>query len=65
MVEFRKPVCKLVGTDGNVFRIIGQVTRTLEQDSQSDRAKEWAKRAFACKSYDEVLKLVFEYVDPE
>ena len=54
-----KPVCKLVGTDGNVFAIIANVSKCLDKE----QAHEFENRAFACDSYDEVLRLVMEYVE--
>ena len=60
-----KPTCKLVGTDGNVFAVIGTVTRCLKADGQPERAEEFKKAAFASISYDEVLGLCFDYVDAE
>jgi hypothetical protein len=59
-----KPPCPLVDTDGNVFAIIGRVRRCLEHDDQPDRAREFVERATSAKSYDDVLQLTFEYVDP-
>ena len=58
-----KPVCRLVGEDGNVFAIIGRVRRTLRIAGQSDQAREFADRAFSAGSYDEVLQLCMEYVE--
>lgn len=58
-----KPPCKLVGTDGNVFAIIGAVCKTLRRAEQGEKAKEFQEKAFACRSYDEVLQLCFEYVE--
>jgi len=58
-----KPACKLVGTDGNVFSIIGRVKQALKKAGQDDRASEFVKRAFAARSYDEVLALCMDYVD--
>ncbi len=60
-----KPHCKLSGTDGNAFAIIGKVSKTLEREGQPDKAKEFRDKAFKSKSYDEVLQLCFEYVDVE
>ena len=57
------PTCKLTGTDGNVFAIIGTVTRALKRAGQTDRAREFGKKAFASASYDAVLALCFEYVE--
>ena len=58
-----KPTCRLIGTDGNVYSIIGRVRRALEQDGQSNLAREFVTRAFRSKSYDEVLQLCLEYVE--
>lgn len=60
-----KPTCRLVGTDGNVFAVIGTVTRCLKTAGQPERAEEFTKAAFASRSYNEVLGLCFDYVDVE
>jgi hypothetical protein len=59
----KKPACKLVGTDGNAFAIMGTVSRALERAGQPERAAEWQKQAMACKSYDDLLALCFEFVE--
>ena len=58
-----KPECELVGTDGNVFAVIGKVSKTLKRAGQRERATEFAEKAMNCGSYDEVLQLLQEYVD--
>lgn len=58
-----KPKCKLVGQDGNVFNVIGLVAKSLRKAGQTQQEKEFTRKAFTCKSYDEVLRLAFEYVD--
>lgn len=35
-----KPTVQLSGTDGNVFSIIGNVSRALKKDGQRDKAGE-------------------------
>ena len=60
---FYKPQCKLIGEDGNVFFIIGKVTRTLKEFGYPDKAKEFKEKATASKSYDEVLQLAMDYVE--
>jgi len=64
-VKHVKPKCKLLGTDGNVFSIIGRVRRALRRAHQPHRAEEFSRKAHSSKSYDEVLALVGEYVDVE
>ena len=54
---------KLVGEDGNVFSIIGKVSRELKKAGFKDEMREFQERAFKSKSYDDVLQLVLEYVE--
>lgn len=58
-----KPVCQLSGQDGNVFNIIGIVSKTLVRAGQREQAEEFKKKAFSSGSYDEVLALCFDYVE--
>ncbi len=58
-----KPRCKLIDEDGNVFNIIGRVRAALWEAGQDDEAREFVARAFRCRSYDEVLRLVLEYIE--
>lgn len=62
-IDEKKPKVKLVGTDGNVFSIIGKVSGALKRAGMEEQAKEFTKKAFTSKSYDEVLGLCFEYVE--
>lgn len=64
-MESTKPTCKLTGTDGNVFAIIGAVSRSLKRANLYDRAREFVAKAMAANSYDSVLQLCFEYVEIE
>ena len=59
----KKPICKLIGQDGNVFNLIGLACKALKKSSQFDKAKELSGKAFRCGSYDEVLVLIGEYVE--
>lgn len=63
MVNIKKPKCKLTGTDGNVFAIIGNVSACLRKAGQTDKAKEFRTKALQSVSYDAVLCLCFDYVD--
>lgn len=60
-----KPVCKLTNTDGNVFSIIGNVSRALEKAGKKQEASEFREKAFKSDSYDKVLQLVMQYVEVE
>lgn len=59
-----KPKVKMVGSDGNVFAIIGRVSQALKKAGQPEKAKEWQEKAMSRGSYDEVLALMFSYVEP-
>lgn len=57
-----KPICKLTNSDGNVFAIIGNVSRCLREAGMNDKSIEFQQQAFDSKSYDEVLRLCTKYV---
>lgn len=61
-----KPKCQLVGIDGNVFSIIGAVSRALKKAGQPEKAKEFQERAMSGDyDYNQILgKLIYEYVEP-
>jgi hypothetical protein len=63
MEATKKPKCKLVGEDGNVFNIIGLVARALKKEGLKEQAEEFTSKAFQSGSYDEVLVLAMEYVE--
>lgn len=58
-----KPKVKLVGTDGNIFAVIGRCARALKQAGQPDKAKEMTEAAFKARSYHEALGVCMQYVD--
>jgi len=62
--SMKKPKCKLVGTDGNVFAIIANVSQALKKAGQPERAREFMESAMQQGSYDDVFALLFDYVDP-
>lgn len=61
--EPKLPKCKLVGTDGNVFSIIGRVSAALREAGLPDKATEFRVKAMQQKSYGAVLALCSEYVE--
>ena len=60
-----KPRVKLVGTDGNIFAVVGRCKQALEQAGLPDQAKEMTQRVFKATSYHEALGICQEYVDAE
>lgn len=60
-----KPVCELIGTDGNVFTLAGKVTKALRKAGLHEEAKEFSGKLQQCTSYDEALVLMGNYVEIE
>jgi hypothetical protein len=60
-----KPVCKLIGENGNVFNLIGIARRALTRAGLEEKAKEMSARCMDSGSYDEALNIIQEYVDVE
>jgi hypothetical protein len=59
-----KPRCKLVGTDGNVFALMGRVRSVLMQYGLKDQAREMAERITTqAGDYHHALAIMMEYVD--
>lgn len=58
-----KPKVGLLGEDGNVFSVIGKVRQALVKAGFKDKADEFAGKAFNSRSYNEVLRLVLDYVE--
>ena len=58
-----KPIVKLTGIDGNVFSIIGTMSRTLKAQGLFKEAQDFSRKAMNCHSYDAVLQLCCEYAD--
>lgn len=54
---------KLTGTDGNVFAVIGAVSKALKRAGLADEAAAFTAAAFDCGSYDEVLRLCMATVN--
>ncbi len=61
--EKKKPDCKLLGTDGNIFNLMGIASRTLRQNGMAEQAVEMRDRICASGSYDEALCIIGDYVN--
>jgi hypothetical protein len=65
-MKMMKPKCRFTGEDGNIFNLMGIVSRTLKEAGEPDKADEMIKRITSdAKSYDEALGILMEYVDVE
>ena len=58
-----KPKCKLTSTDGNIFALVGQASKTLKRVGLRDKATEMCNRVYASGSYHEALAIIQEYVE--
>ena len=58
-----KPDCPLIGTDGNIFHLMGKVSETLRKNGQQEQAEEMRNRIFQCQSYDSALSIIGDYVN--
>lgn len=59
-----RPKCKLTGTDGNVFAVMGHVKQALKKAGYtSDEQGRYVTDMMLCGSYDEVLRKTMDWVD--
>jgi len=65
MINMKKPTCKLIGQDGNVFNLLSKVSKVLKQNNLYKQEKEMTEKVFNCKSYDEALRIFSDYVEIE
>jgi len=65
--EKPRPLCSLLGQDGNIFHLMGIAARVLRQNGMAAEAKEMQARIMggACHSYEEALSIISEYVETE
>jgi len=61
--EEQRPDCQLSGENGNVFSIIGRVSKALKGASFWEKAEEFNVGALKCVNYDEVILLAYKYVN--
>lgn len=58
--------CKLIGQDGNIFVLMGAARKALKRDDKHKEAAEMTKRVTeTATSYDDALRIIFEYVEDE
>ncbi len=61
--EQKKPDCKLIGEDGNIFNLMGIASRTLRENGMMEEAAEMRDRICASGSYGEALCIIGDYVN--
>lgn len=58
-----KPDCPLIGSDSNIFNIMGMASRTLKEHGMQEQAREMRQRIEQCHSYDFALSIISDYVN--
>lgn len=61
--EHGKPDCPLIGTDGNIFHLMGKASETLRTNGIQEQADEMRNRIFQCQSYHSALSIIGDYVN--
>ena len=64
-MEQNKPKCQLVGTDGNIFALMGKASRALKENGMKKEAEKMTNGVFDASSYEEALSIICKYVDAE
>ena len=59
-----KPMCPIIGANGNIYNILGIASKTLKSNGMTDEAQEMYDRVTSSHSYDEALCIITEYVYP-
>ena len=62
--ESLRPEAKMIGEDGNVFHLMGICSNALKKAGYPEKSKEMFDRVTSCRSYDEALAIMNEYVIP-
>ncbi len=64
MAEKEKPMCPIIGANGNIFNILGIASRTLKGNGMAEEAAEMYNRVTSSGSYEEALGIITEYITP-
>lgn len=62
-----KPICKLIGENGNIFNLMLIASKKLREHELYEQSEELIQRIIGgeAKSYDEALQIIMEYVEVE
>ena len=64
MAEKNRPLCPIIGANGNIFNILGMASRTLRRNGMPDEAKEMYSRVTSSGSYEQALCIITDYITP-
>ncbi|HDE9869333.1 TPA: hypothetical protein PD879_002456 [Staphylococcus aureus] len=54
---------QLTGEDGNIFNLMGIVSKALKRNGYRNQAEEMTERVWKSESYSEAISIFNEYVD--
>lgn len=62
---WQRPFCSLAGENGNIFNLIGLASRVLRKNGMTAEIQEMQDRIMGggCRSYEEALGIIGEYVE--
>jgi hypothetical protein len=63
--KFPDVTCRLVGTDGNAFSVIGRVVRAMERAGVSAEEIRHFREEATAGDYDHLLQTVMKYAEIE
>ena len=58
-----KPICSLIGKDGNIFNLIGIASKCLRSNGMVNEAIEMTTKVFEASSYEMALCIIGDYVE--
>ncbi|MCR5016343.1 MAG: hypothetical protein K6A75_07210 [Ruminococcus sp.] len=64
MAKKEKPMCPIIGANGNIFNILGIASRTLKDNGMTEEAAEMYNRVTSSGSYEEALCIITDYITP-
>lgn len=59
-----KPKAPLIGSDGNIFNLLGIASNVLRRNNLHHKVTEMVEKVTSSQSYDEALSKIMEYVEP-
>ena len=59
----KKPIVKLIGTDGNAFYILGKVRKALQKEGADKEYLDFFLKEAQSGDYDHLLITCMEYVE--
>lgn len=59
-----KPLCPIIGANGNIFNLLALAKRSLYQAGEKQSINEMIERVCNSDSYENALAIIDEYIEP-